>query len=98
MENEKLENQKIDENGLESVAGGAELVKYPYINHKFIKLTQREEDILAKADLLHYRENGTGYVKKVDYEKAKDLLEKAGIEFTEKEYKTFLDIFKIDIK
>lgn len=96
MENEKLENQKIDENELENAAGGAQIVKFPYIKQEFIKLHPYEENILAKANLMHYRKDGSGYVKKADYEKAKDVLEKSGMGLTKKEYKTLKDLFTLE--
>ncbi len=96
MENEKLENQKIDENELESVAGGAEIVKYPFVKKQIIRLLPDEEEMLIKANLLHFREDGTSYVNKADHEKVKDLLEKAGKKLTKKEYKTLKDFFTLE--
>lgn len=79
MENEKLENQKIDESELENVAGGYDVYKLPFSSKPTgIVLNKKEFDMLDDANYIIYSKNGTRHINKSDYEKALKILDKAG--------------------
>ena len=80
MENEKLENQKIDENELGKVTGGYALQPFPCLGGiGFVTLNKEEQEILKKSGYLeHFEDTGEKFISSSKFEKAMRLLNKKG--------------------
>ena len=80
MENEKLENQKIDEGKMENVAGGYERERVPFIQiTDKLLLNEDEESILSKAGYIEQeKDSGREYISRSKLKAATELLNKKG--------------------
>ena len=85
MENEKLENQKIDENKMEDVAGGYDTNFFPFPDGSFLleKLELNDDEynkISKKGYVKHMTVAGEDveYISKVKLKKVLELLNKDG--------------------
>ena len=85
MENEKLENQKIDENKMEDVAGGYDTNFFPFPDGSFLleKLELNDDEynkISKKGYVKHMTVAGEDveFISKVKLKKVLELLNKDG--------------------